>query len=465
MSLFAALNVAVSGLNGQSQCIGNIADNLSNAQTTGYKSIGTTFSDLVTASSATFNSPGGVKATPNYQNDVQGNISTTQTMTNLAISGQGFFTVTTATQDTTGQTVFTGANAYTRAGDFTLNREGYMVNSAGYYLQGYTITGTAVDTSSVEPIQISALLDNPEATTTVTYVGNLPASATDYTSTASTIDVYDALGSTHQTSITWETTATTNVWRATITVDAGGGIVSPDTYNYIATFDVAFNSNSPAGTIDTITGISSGYYLSTDSTHTLTTDLGIPAVSANVTGETATVYLGDVDSGTTGNLIFPGAGSQTIGFNLGDYDVATGLTQYANANSTVSVSSISQDGLGEGSYSSIGIDKDGIVSINYTNGSTRRIYQIPVSTFNSPDNLQRASGGVYTATIASGPANLCLAGTNGAGTIASGSLEASTVDIASEFTTMIQSQQVYSANAKVVSSVNSMLNTIIQVVQ
>ena len=145
--------------------------------------------------------------------------------------------------------------------------------------------------------------------------------------------------------------------------------------------------------------------------------------------------------------------------------MATGLTQYANASSTVSVTSISQDGLGEGSYSSIGIDKDGIVSINYTNGSTRKIYQIPIATFNSPDNLQRSSGGVYTATLASGTANLHLAGTNGSGTISSGSLEASTVDIASEFTTMIQSQQIYSANAKIVSSVNSMLSTIIQAVQ
>ncbi|MFA4994262.1 MAG: flagellar hook-basal body complex protein [Bdellovibrionales bacterium] len=461
MSLFGALNVAVSGLNAQSQCIGNIADNLSNAQTTGFKCIGTTFSDLVTASSATSNSPGGVRATPSYQNDVQGNIGSTATTTNLAISGTGYFTVTTATQDATGQTIFTGSNYYSRAGDFTLNKEGYMVNSSGYFLQGYTITGSAVDTSGVSPILISSLLDNPEASTTITYVGNLPAGVTDYTSAASTVDVYDALGSTHQTSITWETTATTNVWLATVTVDAGGDIIAPDTYNYIATFEVAFNSSSPAGTIQTITGISSGYYVSTDDTHALTTDLGVPEVSTDTAGQPAIVYLG----GAAGDLHFPGAGTQTINFNLGNYSVATGLTQYANSTSTVSVSSISQDGLGEGSFSSISIDKDGIVSINYTNGSVRKIYQIPLAAFNSPDNLQRGSGGVYNATIASGPANLHLAGTNGTGTIASGSLEASTVDIASEFTTMIQSQQVYSANAKMVSAVNSMLSTIIQAVQ
>ena len=124
--------------------------------------------------------------------------------------------------------MFTGSAFFTRAGDFTLNKDGYMVNSAGYYLEGYTITGATVDTSAVSPIQISSLLDNPEATNAITYVANLPASATDYTSTAATIDVYDALGSTHQTSVVWETTATPNVWRATVTVaDAGDGARLP----------------------------------------------------------------------------------------------------------------------------------------------------------------------------------------------------------------------------------------------
>ncbi len=164
-------------------------------------------------------------------------------------------------------------------------------------------------------------------------------------------------------------------------------------------------------------------------------------------------------------MLFSGAGSQSINLNLGTFNSATGLTQYANSSSTVSVSSISQDGLGEGSYSSISIDNNGIVSINYTNGSSRQIYQIPLASFNSPDNLQRNTGGVYTATLASGSANLHLAGTNGVGTMSSSSLEASDVDIADEFTTMIVSQQIYSANAKVVTTVNNMLNTIIQAVQ
>jgi flagellar hook protein FlgE len=432
-SLFAALGVSVSGLNAQSQAIGNISDNLANAQTTGFKTIGTSFEDLVTASSATNNSPGGVTATPSYQNDVQGNIDATTTTTNLAISGEGYFQVESAAQTSSGATDFTGTY-YTRQGDFTLNKDGYMVNSSGYYLDGYAITSDGtVDTASTTPVQISSLLDNPVPTSTVDYAANLPASAaTGYTSTASTVEVYDALGNTHEMSLTWSKTAD-NTWSVHVDVADGLGTGS----DYTADIPVSFNS---ASNIGTIAGVSSGTGYSVDS---------------NASDE----------AGASFSLTFPGSGTQTIDLNLGTLNAATGVTQYANSSSSVSVSSITQNGLGEGSYSSVSISTSGIVSINYTNGSTRSIYQIPIALFNSPDNLQRASGGVYSATLASGASNLHLAGTNGSGTISSSSLEASDVDIATEFTTMIQSQQVYSANAKVVTTVNSMLDTIIQAVQ
>jgi flagellar hook protein FlgE len=226
-SLFAALGVSVSGLDAQSQAIGNISDNLANAQTTGFKTIGTEFEDLVTASSATDNSPGGVRASPQYQNDVQGTIASTSTTTNLAISGQGFFPVEAAVQTSTGTTEFTD-NYYTRQGDFTQNKDGYLVNSSGYYLLGYPIApdGT-VNAATTQPIQISSLLDNPVASSTVTYAANLPASAaTGYSSTASTIEIYDALGNTHQMSLTW-VKDNTNSWSVTVDV-AGGGTNGAD---------------------------------------------------------------------------------------------------------------------------------------------------------------------------------------------------------------------------------------------
>jgi flagellar hook protein FlgE len=434
-SLFAALGVSVEGLSAQSQALGNISDDLANSQTTGFKEIGTSFEDLVTASSATNNSPGGVSATPQYQNDIQGTIASSPTSTNLALSGQGFFQVASATQTASGSTAFTGSTYYTRQGDFTENKDGYLVNSSGYYLEGYPIsTAGVVNSSTTEPIQISALLDNPVATTQVTYAANLPSSAaTGYTATASTIEVYDALGNTNEMSLTWTKTGT-NAWNVTVNVANGEGTGTA----YTATIPVTFNSSSNSGTIET-GGIGTG---------------------ANWTVDSSTT-----EAGVSFTLNFPGAASQTVDLNLGSYNAATGTTQFANSTGTVAVSSFQQNGLGEGSFSSIGIDNSGIVSINYSNGSVRQIYQIPIALFNSPDNLQRISGGAYQATLASGTANLALAGNNGAGTIASGSLEASTVDIATEFTNLITAQQIYSANAKTVTTINSMLDTLEQAVQ
>ncbi|MDE1900409.1 MAG: flagellar hook protein FlgE [Alphaproteobacteria bacterium] len=440
-SLFAALGVSVAGLSAQSEAIGNISDNLSNSQTTGFKAIGTAFNDLVTASSATNNSPGGVTATPSYQNDVQGTITSTTTTTNLAISGGGFFPVETAVQTASGATQLTGDQYYTRAGDFTLNSDGYMVNSAGYYLEGYSVDSSTgvVNSSSLSAVQVSSLLDNPVATTTVNYAANLPAGATagTFTSSASTVNVYDALGNTHAMSLTWTKTGT-NQWSVQVSVADGLGTGTP----YTATVPVTFGTN---GEIETG---------------------GIAADTASGASGTYAVDSGSTEAGVNFNLSFPGAAAQTIDLNLGNYNAATGITQYASSGSStdVSVSSITQNGLGEGSYSSLSIDSSGIVSINYTNGTVRQIYQIPIATFNSPDSLQRVSGSAYQATLASGTANLHTAGSYGAGTITSSSLESSTVDISTEFTDMIQSQQVYAANAKVVTTVNQMLQTIIQAV-
>ena len=436
-SLFAALGVSVSGLSAQSQALGNISDDLANAQTTGFKAIGTSFEDLVTASSATNNSPGGVTATPSYQNDVEGTISSTSTTSNLAISGQGFFQVESAVQTASGATAF-GSTYYTRQGDFTENKDGYLVNSSGYYLEGYALSTAGAASAVMTPIQISSLLDNPVATTTTDFSANLPAgAAVGYTSTPSTIEIYDALGNTHEMSLTWVKTGT-NTWDVNVDVADGAGSAGSD---FIATVPVTFNSSSNAGTIETI---------------------GTPTVTS---GGAATVDPTSTDAGTTFALTFAGAPAQNLDLNLGTYDAATAVTQFDDSSNIVSVSSFQQNGLGEGSFSSIAISTGGIVSINYSNGSTRQIYQIPIASFNSPDNLQRVTGGAYQATLASGTPNLFTAGTNGTGTISSSALESSTVDIATEFTDLIQAQQVYSANAKIVTTIDTMLSTIIQAVQ
>ncbi len=173
-SLFAALTTAVSGLNAQSSAIGNISDNLANAQTVGFKGVGTNFEDLVNSSSATVNNPGGVTATPLYQNDQQGSVTSSNVSTNLAISGAGYFAVENASTTATGSTVFSNNIVYTRQGDFSLDKNGFLVNGSGFYLTAYDVSSTGVvDTSTTNPVQVSALLNDPVATKNVTYDANL----------------------------------------------------------------------------------------------------------------------------------------------------------------------------------------------------------------------------------------------------------------------------------------------------
>lgn len=439
-SLFAALTAAVSGVSAQSQALGNISDDISNANTVGFKSIDTDFSSLVTASNAVDNNPGGVTATPQYNNDLQGNIVASSTSTDLAISGQGYFAVETAANNSSGATNFTGSTYYTREGDFTLDQSGYLVNGSGYYLLGYGVDSSGnVNTSSVDPIQVSALVNNPVATTSATYDANLPSSAsTGFTSSPSSVEIYDNLGNTHEMSFTWTKTGT-DTWDLNVdVVGAGGTNSSGVTVDYTATIPFTFNSTTNAGTPESIT--SGSNYTVVDNSH--------------AAEDAAQVQV---------PLTFPGAAGQTLTLNFGDYNSATGLTQYSDSN--VSVTSFEQNGLAKGSYSSLSIDSSGVVSINYTNGSVRDIAQIPIVQFYAQDQLQRISGNAYEATISSGSPRYNLAGTSGAGTISSSSLESSNVDIATEFTDMIQAQQVYSANAKVISTIDQMLSTIVNTVQ
>lgn len=442
MSLYAAMTVAVGGLKAQSSAIGNISDNLANAQTTGYKGVETKFEALVTQSSSVSNDPGGVKATPYYTNSKQGNLVSNSSATALAISGSGYFPVRGAVVGADGTTSFGSTSYFTRAGDFELNEDGYMVNSSGYYLTGYTVDSNAiVDTSSSEPIRLSELLDNPVATSTVEYSANLPSSEiATFTSSPSTIEIYDALGGAHDLTFVWEKTAT-NEWELTITVpDAvSDGAVPPVYSDYTATIPFTFNDVTNAGTIDTI-----------GADATVPPAWTVLATSLN-------------DAQVSIDLDYDGAGTETIVIDFGRYDTSHGVTQFDDT--SVTVSTLEQNGIPRGSFQSLSIDENGFVSLNYDNGRTRIISQIPVVQFFAESELQRITGGAFSQTLTSGSARYSVAGTNGAGTVSSYALEGSNVDIADEFTKMITAQQVYSANAKTITTSNRMMEEAINIIR
>jgi flagellar hook protein FlgE len=224
MSILGAMFTAVSGLNAQSRSLGNISDNIANSQTVGYKKVNTRFSDLITISNKSLNLPGGVVASPYYANALQGNINQTDSATNLAVSGNGFFVVSRPSGQTATQTTFNALPYYTRAGDFEVNRDGYIVNGGGYYLNGWSVdqtTGVA-DTASLAPIQITQLTTPPNPTSKIEVVGNLPATSVvnpDPALAPTNVKIYDALGNPHTVTLNW-TKRADNTWNL--------GISAPD---------------------------------------------------------------------------------------------------------------------------------------------------------------------------------------------------------------------------------------------
>jgi flagellar hook protein FlgE len=443
MSLFGAIDTAISGLTAQSASFGNISEDVANSQTVGFKRVDTSFIDYLTTSTATDNEPGAVVAQPEYINNVQGAITQTDNPLGVAIAGQGFFAVSQPIGVSNGVPTFNPQQFYTRAGDFSMNASGYLVNSAGQYLNGWTVnpaTGVA-DQNALVPIQVSQSTYNPVATSNVTLSANLPATPTAGTATAaaplsSQITVYDALGTAHTVTLNWSQNAS-NDWDVQISV--------PD----------STTGTTDAGTADVQFGTLSGNAVPQGT-------IGQVAVSA---ADPGTITTAGYTAGQPATVDFTtdfGSGSQTIQLNLGTYGGTNGVTQYAG--SAYSLLGLTQDGVPPGSFSGVSTQASGNVVVNYNNGQTRTIAQIPLVTFNAPNSLQSQNGQSFTATPASGTPLAEAASVNGAGNLVTGSVEGSNVDIATEFSNLIVAQEAYSSNAKVVTTANTMLQATLQMV-
>ncbi|MDE2006523.1 MAG: flagellar hook protein FlgE [Rhodospirillales bacterium] len=433
MSLFGALNTSVSGLAAQSAAFGNISDNVANSQTVGFKAVDTSFIDYLTTSTAQQNQPGAVITRPDYTNNVQGTITQSSDPLALAITGQGFFAVSEQNGTVPGSTnpTFSPQTYYSRAGDFQMDKNGYLVNSAAEYLQGWNVdptTGVA-NQSQLAPIQITQTQFNPVATSQVSLSANLPTMAAPGTPIASQVNLYDQLGNSHTVTLNWTQNAG-NDWTVTLT--------SPDTLpTTIGSAEVKFGANGvPAGTIG-----------------------AFGTLSGTVT---ASSYSANAPANLTIATNF-GSGAQSFALNLGNFGQANGVTQFAA--STYSLRNITQNGVAPGSFTGITMTAAGDVVANYNNGQSQTVAQVPVITFAAPDALQRQNGQAFTATTASGNAIAQSANTNGAGGLVTGSVEGSNVDIATEFSKLIVAQQAYGANAKMLTTAQQLLQTTIDMKQ
>ncbi len=413
MSIFGAMNSAVSGLFAQSQSLGMISDNISNVNTIGYKGTVANFSTLVTAN-ATANSysPGGVRARPFQLVDKQGLLQASNSETDLAVLGRGFFVVNQSAKGGVGSKFL-----FTRAGSFRPDENGDLKNAAGFFLQGWTTDSNGNVTSSntsvlsdLKTVNVSGLTGLAKATTSVKIGANLPATATTGTSHDVTIQIFDSLGVTHNLTLRFTKTATPNQW----TLD-------------------------DAGLTDPTTGSTTGTVTFGPATVTFNGDGSLASVSAtslSITGWTT------------------GATNSTITLNLGTTNQTDGMTQFSNA---FQLSFLQQDGVRFGNFSGVTIGTDGTVIAQFDNGEARPIYRIPLVTFASPSGLEAQTGNAYTQTDRSGQPLLQTAGNGNSGKIESSTLEASTVDLADEFTRMIVTQRAYAANARVIDTANQML--------
>ncbi|MGU9982423.1 flagellar hook protein FlgE [Phreatobacter sp. HK31-P] len=418
MSLSGALNSAVSALSSQSSALAMISDNIANAGTYGYKTVSASFESLLTGTSSSTYSAGGVAVSTVSNISMQGLLTASTTSTNMAIDGNGFFVVATGSDS---------ANTYyTRNGEFTVDASGYLTNG-DYYLQGWptdasgnVVGGTTA--SALESISTTAVSSIAAATTELSLRANLPADAAVGATFTSEVEIYDSLGTAAKTSITWTKTAE-NEWTASYsnpTSSDGSTVLASVTSDPVV---ISFNSN---GTL------------------------------ASTTPNPPTVTI----SGWT-----TGAADSSIAVNMGTAGTSSGLSQLSTGASTLSVSLQSeQDGVSFGSLSGITIS-NGTVYASYDNGQQRAIYKVAVATFNNPDGLSAEGSGVYSASTASGGSTLNIAGTNGAGNIVGSKLEASTTDTSREFSSMMSAQQAYSAAAQVMSAANKMYDTLISAVR
>ncbi|MCG8512217.1 MAG: flagellar hook protein FlgE [Rhodospirillales bacterium] len=415
MSSNAAMSIAVSALNAQSANLSIISTNLANGSTVGYKELESYFQTLVTDPySSSSLKTGGVTVSSVQYVDLQGLIEDADISTYMAIDGNGFFVVT-STADGSGGTY------YTRAGSFSENRDGYLVNKNGYYLQGWPVDsdGNLVDgsasSSSLETINLNSVSGAAEATENIEMVANLPSDAAIGDTFTTSSEIYDSLGNGHTLEYTWEKTGA-GAWEVGISTDDAGATLTGSPISI--TFDGDGNLDSVSSTDIAITGWSSG------------------------------------------------ANDSAISFDFGTIGSTNGLRQFASDDSTpkVSVNSVTQDGLEYGEVAGVSINDDGLVVASYNNGMSRAIYQIPVATFNDPNDLQLVSGNAYLETVESGDSTLNVPGYGGAGSIDGSALEASTVSTSEELTDMIVAQQAYSSASQVISTSQDMFDALMNAV-
>ncbi|GHF36251.1 flagellar hook protein FlgE [Seohaeicola zhoushanensis] len=429
MSISSAMQTGVAGLLANSSAVSTISTNIANANTDGYRR---SFAQMVTTASSTGEGGhAGVRAVSRQNVTVEGSPRLTGVTSDMAISGSGFFVVSRNPNETV------AANyAFTRAGSFTPDADGNLRNAAGLYLAGFRYDNNGslgtVDRSQFSDLQTVNVGDvtiRGEATTSISVQGNLPADYTGPDSTAAidgqplvtSQEFYTALGAAQRVEFSWLPSTTPNLWTLTI---AAEGVD-------LGSVDITFADSGPTA--------------------------GAPLTYSNVTSmaPAPAAFSFDTATGLASLTIDNGTTPQVIELSIGTPGEIDGLSQFSGAGVTVAGDI---DGYATGELVRYEIDDKGDLYGIFDNNARHLLYHIPLAEVPNPDGLKLVDGNAYLTTQASGSFNLLGPGTGATGTITTGSLESSNVELAEELTRLIQTQRAYSSNAKIITTVDEMMD-------
>jgi flagellar hook protein FlgE len=456
MSINSALFAGASGLIANSSAMAGISDNIANVNTVGYKRVETNFFPnykINSGSGEARYAAGGTSSRSGLDVSTAGLLNPSTSTTALAIDGNGFFVVRPNPSDVTGFDPV----MFTRSGNFDKDSAGFLRNDAGHYLYGWpvasdgTVNTNPTNINALEAVNLSNIGGAAEATSSIRLNANLQASQAVSPDAATydasdpafnmasgaveadfqhSLQIYDSQGGVRTLTLSILKSTTANQWHAELhiepatDVETGAGLNSGQIATGILAFDTNGQINSAATTLP-----SDLSFLSSDNA--------------------AALNPGDVRWAAS-----TGVGAQNITLDLGSAGTPGGFTQY-DSPSTLNTPVV--NGAIFGAVASVDVTSDGFVEARFTNGITRKIYQLPIATVTNPNGMASAGGAAFLVTPDSGTFTLNVPGAGSSGSVQSRAVENSNVDIATEFSNLIITQRAYSASSRIITTADEML--------
>jgi len=425
MTISSSLNAGVAGLAANASKLAGISDNIANASTYGYKRVQTDFHSMALANTGGSYTAGGVRTSSTRLVEQNGSIISTGSGTDIAIQGRGLIPVANLTAVEAGDD--TPPMMLTATGSFTTNSEGYLKTSSGLVLMGWELAEDGSlpavargNSDSLTPVQITK---QPAAfpTTQITMGVTLPAAQTEAGAAGddqvTTVEYIDNLGKRQNLTVTFTPTVpgagSSNAW--TMVLDDAASL--PTT---VGEYDIVFNdSRTAGGTLASVATTTGGAYDGTTGSVIVTLDSG-----------PVEIFIGELDD--------TGGPMKQL-----SYDFQT--------------SSITKDGSQAAQIQTYEIDPGGFVVATYDTGASRKLFQVPIVDVPNPNGLTAMDRQTFAPSADSGAYYLWDAGDGAVGDMVSYALAESTTDVAGELTGMIRTQRAYSSNAKVIQTVDEML--------